>query len=58
MIDQVYPHVVGDRGVLRDQHFQRASEQGLSAEQATERFAGVHSRARIAHALRLIVFAQ
>lgn len=41
MIDQVFPHVVGDRGSLKDQLFQRAKEQGLSAGQATERFASV-----------------
>ena len=41
MIDQVFPHVVGDQGVLKDQLFRHAREQGLSAEQATERFAGI-----------------
>ena len=41
MIDQVFPHVVGDHGVLKDRLFQRAREQGLSVEQATERFAGI-----------------
>ena len=41
MIDQVFPHVVGDRGSLKDQLFQRAKAQGLSVEQATERFASV-----------------
>ena len=41
MIDQVFPHVVGNRGVLKDQLFQRAREQGLSVEQATGRFAGI-----------------
>jgi len=41
MIDRVFPHVVGDRGSLKDQLFQRAMEQGLSKEQATERFASV-----------------
>lgn len=41
MIDQVFPHVVGDRGSLKDQLFQRAREKGLSAEQATACFAAV-----------------
>lgn len=41
MIDEVFPHVVGDHGVLKDQLLQRAREQGLSVEQATERFAGL-----------------
>ncbi|MCK9214398.1 MAG: hypothetical protein M0P52_08060 [Rhodoferax sp.] len=41
MIDQVFPHVVGDHSVLKDQLLQRAREQGLSVEQATERFAGI-----------------
>jgi hypothetical protein len=41
IIDQVFPHVVGDRGSLKDQLFRRAKEQGLSLEQATERFASV-----------------
>ena len=41
MIDQVLPHAVGDHGALKDQLFQHAREQGLSVEQATERFAGI-----------------
>ena len=41
MIDQIFPHVVGDHGVLKDQLSQRARRQGLSVEQATERFAGI-----------------
>lgn len=41
MIDQVFPHVVGDRGSLKDQLLQRAKTQGLSVEQATERLAPV-----------------
>ena len=41
MIDEVFPHVVGDRGALKDQLFQRAREQGLSVEQATEPFAAI-----------------
>lgn len=41
MIDQVFPHVVGDWGSLKDQLFQRAEEQGLSTEQAAQRFASV-----------------
>lgn len=39
MIDEVFLHVVGDRGALKDQLFQRAREQGLSVAQATEPFA-------------------
>lgn len=41
MIDQVFPHVVGDRGSLKGQLFQLAMGQGLLVEQATERFASV-----------------
>lgn len=41
MIDQVFPHVVGNRGALKDQLFQLAKDNGLSLEQATERFASV-----------------
>ena len=41
MIDQIFPHVVGDHGVLKDQLSQCARKQGLSVEQATERFAGI-----------------
>ncbi|RDE49457.1 MAG: hypothetical protein DVS81_16400 [Candidatus Accumulibacter meliphilus] len=42
-IDEIFPHVVGDRCSLKDQLFQRAKEQGLSAEQANECFASVPS---------------
>lgn len=38
MIDRVFPHVVGAKGTLKEQLFQRAREQGLSATQAAERF--------------------
>jgi hypothetical protein len=41
MIDEVFPHVVGDRGALKDQLFQCAREQGLSVDQATEPFAAI-----------------
>lgn len=41
MIDQVFPHVVGKRGSLKDQLFQLAKAHGLSADAATERFAHV-----------------
>jgi hypothetical protein len=41
MIDQVFPHVVADRGALKDRLFQLVMEQGLSVEHATEHFAAV-----------------
>jgi hypothetical protein len=41
MIDQVFPHFVLARSTLKDQLFQQAKEQGLSAERATERFTSV-----------------
>ena len=41
MIDEVFPYVVGDRGVLKDQLFQRVREQGLLVGQATEPFAAI-----------------
>lgn len=41
MIDQVFPHVVGERGSLKDRLLQRAKEQGLSVQQATALFASV-----------------
>lgn len=41
MIDKVCPRVVGERGALEDQLLQRAREQGLSIEQAAERFAAI-----------------
>jgi len=40
-IDQVFPHVVGDRCSPKEQLFQRAREQGLSADAANESFVSV-----------------
>ena len=41
IIDQIFPHVVAKRGALRDQLFELARDNGLSLEQATERFASI-----------------
>ena len=42
-IDQVFPHIVGDRCSLKDQLFHRARKQSLSSRQAKERFATIPS---------------